>query len=142
MSYRNAKFNKFGTIDLEYEHPTYGWIPFTASPNDVEEHGRALFEEAIAGPVTPYKPPAPLTIEEKRAAMPNLNPGQIRLALLSIGITEDMVDAALANDAAGMIEWKFRPNYVRTHPLIDAIGTQFGITPVQIDSMWYWAADL
>jgi hypothetical protein len=33
-----------GTIDCDFEHPKYGWIPFTADPNDVEEHGRAIYE--------------------------------------------------------------------------------------------------
>jgi hypothetical protein len=35
-------------------------LPFTASPNDVEEHGRILFAAAVAGefgPVTEYAPP-------------------------------------------------------------------------------------
>lgn len=34
MNYRNAKFNRFGTIDCEIEHETYGWIPFTCDPKD------------------------------------------------------------------------------------------------------------
>jgi hypothetical protein len=32
-----------GAIDCEINHPHYGWVPFTASPDDVEEHGRALY---------------------------------------------------------------------------------------------------
>lgn len=36
-------------VDLEIEHAQYGWIPFTASPNDPEEHGRVLHAAAVAG---------------------------------------------------------------------------------------------
>lgn len=49
-------------IDLEIEHPIFGWIPFTASPDDVEAHGRDLFARAAAGDfgtVAEYVPPPP-----------------------------------------------------------------------------------
>jgi hypothetical protein len=54
MKIRNAKYNQFGTIDCEIEHPVYGWIPFTASPDDVEEHGRQIYAEAAVGDVAEY----------------------------------------------------------------------------------------
>lgn len=44
MEYRNARWNGLGGIDCEINHPRFGWLPFTASPDDVEEHGRAIFE--------------------------------------------------------------------------------------------------
>lgn len=45
MEYRNPKYNEDGSIDVEIEHPLYGWIPFTARADDVEEHGREIFEQ-------------------------------------------------------------------------------------------------
>lgn len=47
-------------IDVEIQHPVFGWIPFTASPEDVEAHGRELFAMLAAGeggPVADYVPP-------------------------------------------------------------------------------------
>lgn len=44
-----AKYNANGSIDLEYNHPQYGLIPFTASPEDVEELGRELYQRALDG---------------------------------------------------------------------------------------------
>ena len=38
-----------GRIDLEWRHPDYGWIPFTADPSDTEEHGRAIYAAAVRG---------------------------------------------------------------------------------------------
>lgn len=43
------KYNKNGSIDLIYDHPTFGAIPFTASQDDVETLGRELFSRALAG---------------------------------------------------------------------------------------------
>ncbi|CAI2936238.1 protein of unknown function [Aminobacter niigataensis] len=89
-------------------------------------------------------PPPPPTPEELRELMPPLNPGQIRLALLSIGITEDMVDAQLADDPAGMIEWKYRPSYRRLHPLVVGLAApgKFNLPDEQVDALWVWAAGL
>lgn len=61
MNARNPKRNAAGTIDLEVEHQTFGWIPFTASPDDPS--GAELYAAAEAGQygaVQPYEPePAP-----------------------------------------------------------------------------------
>lgn len=54
MNFRNPIYTKDGRINCEIEHPEYGWIPFTADPNDVEELGRQIFEEASSGVVAPY----------------------------------------------------------------------------------------
>lgn len=61
MNARNPKHNAAGTIDLEIEHPAYGWIPFTASPDD--EAGSAIYAAAIAGeygPISEHVPPEPV----------------------------------------------------------------------------------
>ena len=46
MDIRNAKKTLDGRIELEIDHPKFGWIPFTASADDVEELGREIFAEA------------------------------------------------------------------------------------------------
>ena len=68
MNYRNAQRLANGWIDCEIEHETFGWIPFTCSPNDTG----ALFDVAAlhaqmdADPATAaYVPP---TQEELDAA--------------------------------------------------------------------------
>lgn len=60
MEIRNPRYNIHGTVDCEINHPVFGWIPFTASPNDPEEHGRAIYQEVIsgnAGSIEPAPPP-------------------------------------------------------------------------------------
>lgn len=49
--------NKEEGINLIWNHPTYGPIPFLAVPNDVEPHGVEIYNEALAGeygPVVSY----------------------------------------------------------------------------------------
>ena len=57
----NPKYNADGTIDCTWNHPTHGVIPFTASPEDVAEHGRFIFAQLVDGlygTVTPYEAPS------------------------------------------------------------------------------------
>lgn len=142
MELRNATFNADGTINVEVNHPVYGWLPFTASQDDVEATGREIYAEALAGSVAPYTPPPAPTPEEARAAMPALSPRVLRLTLLSINITEADVDAALASNPSGMIEWKYATYFKRTHPLIAALIPSFSLTEEQVDSLWLYAADI
>lgn len=58
MNWRNPSCNAFGSIDCEIEHPQFGWIPFTASSDDIEPHGRELFE-ALKDIAAPHVPPPP-----------------------------------------------------------------------------------
>lgn len=58
IAIKSPKFNKDGTIDCEIEHPVFGWIPFTASPVDVEPIGRSIFQgivDGAAGDIQPYQ---------------------------------------------------------------------------------------
>lgn len=66
MAIRNAKHAADGSITVEYEHPKYGWIPFSARLDDSEQLGRDLYAEAIAGTVDPV--PAPTAKEVAAAA--------------------------------------------------------------------------
>jgi hypothetical protein len=54
------------SIDCQIDHPQYGWIPFTASPQDTEAQGRTVYAQLIAGvhgPITEYVPPPPPSTE-------------------------------------------------------------------------------
>lgn len=59
MNFRNPSYNHLGTIDCEIEHPVYGWIPFTANPDDTEQSGKDIYAAIIAaGNITAYQAPA------------------------------------------------------------------------------------
>lgn len=56
IDYSGAQYNEAGTIDCTWHHPVHGNIPFTADPNDPEEHGRAIFA-FLKDKAAPYVPP-------------------------------------------------------------------------------------
>jgi hypothetical protein len=60
MDIRNPIFNADGSIDCEIFHPDYKWIPFTASSDDIEQHGRDIYQAALdMGPADYVSPPPP-----------------------------------------------------------------------------------
>lgn len=66
MNYRNAKNLADGRIDCEIKHPTYGWIPFTADPNDIgaQFDVASLHIKMSQDPFTkPYIPPTEAEIK-------------------------------------------------------------------------------
>ena len=67
---KEPKFSNFEEtlIDVIWEHPDHGDIPFTASKDDTEAHGREIYQLALAGKfgkVSPYDGPSP---EDQAAA--------------------------------------------------------------------------
>ena len=84
-TYANPKYNAHGTIDMEINHPVYGRIPFTASPDDPEEHGRLLFADAQAR-AAPYIKPLP-TLAERTSEV-----NALRLAATSAGLAYKFAD--------------------------------------------------
>lgn len=83
--------------------------------------------------------PAPL--------MPTLTRRQLRLALLSIGVTAETIESQIAaitdpqERAAALIEWQDANTYERDHPLITDIATALKIPSDQVDILWRWAAE-
>lgn len=53
MNIKNLRYTVTGAIDCDYEHPTYGWIPFTASPFDSDSLGREVYASALVGDFGP-----------------------------------------------------------------------------------------
>jgi hypothetical protein len=59
-------------INCQIEHPEYGWIPFTASADDPEQHGRDIHAAILAGdhgPIGAYVPPPVATPDQIQAAI-------------------------------------------------------------------------
>lgn len=90
-------------------------------------------------PIKPYVPPQPPTPEELRARMEPLTRRQLLRTLWEIGIAETDIDAKLANDAVGLIEWRNANTFARLHPLIISVASDLNLPPEQVDSLWDFA---
>lgn len=150
MNIRNPAFTADNRIDCEIEHPQFGWIPFTADPNDVEQHGRDIYAAALEmGPAAYIAPPP----------QPEPVPQSITFAQLLIGlvteawITEAEGEAWLAGVLPAQVtalistlpvEQQFaakvraaRPSEVlRMDPFVVSMGAAQGKTPEELDQFF------
>ena len=143
MEIRNAIYNAFGTIDCEINHPTFGWIPFTASPDDDEELGRQIHTDILAGKagqiapyVAPPPQPAPVPTEVSRF--------QARAALMQSGLLEDIETymADPATDPFVRIAWQDAQVFRRNSPTVLSLQPLLGLTDGQLDDLFRFAATI
>jgi hypothetical protein len=67
MEFRNPVRLADGRINCEVLNDQLGWLPFTASPDDPSEAGRALYDEIAAGEV----PDAPIGVADMDSVRSN-----------------------------------------------------------------------
>ena len=92
--------------------------------------------------------PANYTMAPSMEPIPSCTQRQIRLWLLSKGVTDATVRAIIAQipDAIAkeeaLIEYEYATVYLRTHPLIESLGAVMGFTSDQLDAAFREASQL
>jgi len=147
MRYKNPRYTVHGDIDIELDHPEFGWIPFTASPHDPEsEGGRALFHEIVAkepGHVAPYEGP-PLEefmLNEWRQSM-RVSAFQAKAMLLQAGYWEDVSAYLAGADPVTQLAWDTAQEFRRLSPTILEIAEVLEISDEQLDDLFRFAATI
>lgn len=131
MNYRNVQFNHLGTIDCELEHPDYGWIPFTANPEDVEQLGRDLYAEIKAR----HEDPNDAFVAEEYVAPPLPDVVSIhQYDFVEWCKTNDKLDALetlISSSAENRLKWSAAVNLKVDDPLVVSLAPSLGITDLQ-----------
>jgi hypothetical protein len=138
----SPQYNADGSVTLQATFPWLsGEVPFTASPNDPEAHGRELHARALAGefgPIAAYvAPPPPAPVVPQRVEM-----AQARLALHQAGYLTSVEAAMAALPKAAQIEWEFRSHVARQSPLVSAMQGVLTLTDQQVDDLFTLAGTL
>ena len=137
-------------INVALETDVFGEIPFSASPDDVEAHGREIFADAVAGKfgvIAEYvAPPA-----APRIVPQSVTRYQGRAALLQMGLLDD-IDAhyaALPTDTADEAlnlhnrmakeRWVGMLNFERDSEELVELASAFGMSATQVDDLFCFA---
>jgi hypothetical protein len=156
MNVRNAKYNAYGTIDCEIDHPVYGWIPFTASSDDVEPLGVAVFQAAqgIAEAFAPPPDPSEAEVLAAWRSTATVSRAEFVIACVGAGIlteadgekaaTGEWPDAfngfLTGMDFAGRVraraEWKDNATIRRLAPTLLALQAVAKLTDEQVDALF------
>lgn len=130
MELRNPSYNRFGTIDCEVNHPKFGWIPFTADPDDAV--GADIYAAAIeAGPAA-YVPPVRVLPDVKASAKAEINQlaGEARSRFITVIPGQEMLYMEKKAEAVRWLEAQ-SPN-LQDYPLLAA---EVGLTAVDAPAL-------
>ena len=137
-------------LDVTLETDVFGEIPFSASPDDVEAHGREIFADAIAGKfgaIAEYivSPSSPRIVPQ------SVTRYQGRAALLQMGLLDD-IDAhyaALPTDTDDEVlnlhnrmakeRWAGMLNFERDSEELVELASAFGMSATQVDDLFCFA---
>lgn len=144
MRYKNPRYTVHGDIDIELDHPEFGWVPFTASPRDPEsEGGRALFNEIAAkdpGHVAPYEgPPLEEVILNEWRQSIRVSAFQAKAMLLQAGYWEDVSVYLADADPVTQLAWETGQEFQRLSPTILEIAEALSITDEELDDLFRFA---
>lgn len=136
MEARNLKHAPNGMIDMEINHATLGWIPFTASAND-PGLGAELHAQAVAGdfgPIAEYvalPPQVPVVVSRFQA----------KVALDAWQLLDD-VEAIMADPATPLMyrmAWAEATEFYRDSATVAALGQMLALTDAQLDELFIYA---
>ncbi len=127
-------------FDVDLETEELGVIPYTAAPDSPTEYGQEIWEKGTTGEYGAIRAFTPPTLEEQRAAMPNLTARQLRLGLLHLNKLGDVPLAISAlpepDKSQAQIEWDFAMEFSRVHPLIVRLIPILSLDDEEVDRVW------
>ena len=139
LSARNPRYNDAGGIDLEVSlKGVAGYIPFTASADDSEAHGRELYARATAGAfgdIQPYVAPAPPVVslvDAKAAKLVSIRNGAesfLQSLALEYGAMEKLTWDQQAAEADALVADPSAPA-----PLVRSIAAARGMSVLELAS--------
>lgn len=133
MQAKNPTYTVDNGIDLMVLHPEFGWIPFTARPDDVEPHGVELYNNAISGKygdIAPYVAPPPLVPQVVSRV-------QFKLALDSIGVLDSVINTMKTADLKYRMSWDELQHFSRKSQLIQFIMHSHNINESDMDALFF-----
>lgn len=131
-------------IDVELNHPEYGWIPFTASPDDEEQHGRDIYAAAHAGEYGPVaahgaepapEPVIPHSVTRRQGRLALLGVGKLDQVEAMIAAIEDPVERRAAEIEYEADTWE------RSNAFLQAMWAQLGGTEAELDALFVLASE-
>ena len=145
MKYHSAKSPQWAnpehtaiTLEVDFVDLSEEFVPFNASPADIEAHGKELYVRAFNGEfgtIAEYVAP-PVAVPKK------VSMRQARLALHANGHLGVINGAISQVSPEAQIEWEYATEVVRTSPLTQGMISILSLTEEQADQLFLEAAAL
>lgn len=126
-------------VNLAVVFSAIGEVPFCASPDDVEAHGREIFNRAVSGDfgvIAGYVAPvvsAPAVVSFFQGC-----------AALQMGGYLEAVEAYMTGPATAVekLAWRTITEIRRNSPLTSKLAAMLGLTEAQVDDLFILAATI
>ena len=152
MEYRNASYTRNSDeVNCEINHEKFGWVPFTARPDDGEKIGRNLYAKILADEkagdtvITSYEGP---TNEEYELLLfrqtAQVSEFQAKQALDDFGYL-DRVEALMADPETPKRTrraWQLAREYRRLSPTVLEISQLLALTDEEVDELFRHALNI
>ena len=114
-----------------------------ATQAEAEAHFQSLKDSGYYGVVGEYDH----EIVSISPVFVDISPRQLRLVLLSMGLSEASVDAIInqlpsPQKEQAMIAWKYSTTFVRIAPMVAEIGAMLSLSSDNLDQIWIAGKDL
>lgn len=127
-------------IEPDYRGETW-FNSVTGTPTMIENFGQPDVSLVSALPPPPALTPAEQLLATRAAMLP-LTAWQVRKVLNLHGLRDAVETAVLASPIDIQDGWRYATEYLRNDSTLDALATQLGITPVQLDAFFVEGATL
>ena len=119
-------------IDVEASMPDGRRVTFTASSEDVTEHGPVIHQNALDGAygtIAPY-------VEHPTLKVLLVTARQMRLELLMRGLLSEVGAAVKGVGAEMQIEWEYATVIERSNAFVAAMAQHFGMSDSDLDCIF------
>lgn len=147
INWRSPRYNARGAIDCEIEHPQFGWIPFTASEDDPEEHGRSIYQAILDSgeQIAPYEPPSPEEVLARERAGMVVSRRQAKQQLVIEGVYDKIqpaIDAIEDTTQRALVQIYFddADTWERLNDDLITLGHAVGLSDEKMDELFRKAA--
>jgi len=144
MEIRNPIYLADGRINCEVNLPDIGWVPYTASADDIEPMCRDIHAAAVEMVPAPFVPAlvdpvADLAVARASMALSRL---QIMSALHMAGLLDAANAAAAAADFTTNLVWTQGQVFSRSSTVITQIATALTLSDTALDDLFRAGAAL
>lgn len=136
MEFRNPAYNAHGTIDCEINHPSLGWIPFTADPADDNPLGPEIHAAALLANPAAYVAPTRVLADVKTQAKAEINQlaGEARARFITVIPGQEMLYLEKKAEAKRWLEAQ-NPS-LQDYPLLAAEVNITAIDAPALANLW------
>ena len=144
---RNIKETQLKNVyNCEVNHPEFGWIPFTASPDDTVEEGRSIHAQIVEAKeardiaILPYDGPS---LEEQDTELfrqtAEVSEFQAKAALMQSDLLNDVLAYIDQADDMTKLAWETARVFKRNSYLINEVAEALEMKPEQMDDIFRFA---